>query len=122
MNSNEFSRICKEIAPFSETVTIETNKNYVRFYVTGENISGSVRIESFESDNKEDSITILVDEPVNLAFALRYLNLFTKAGSLTEQITLNLSNECPLMVEYKVKCFGALRFYLAPRISEANFN
>jgi len=34
------------------------------------------------------------------------------------QVTLYLSLEYPLMVEYKLENLGKLRFYLAPRINE----
>jgi len=64
-------------------------------------------------------VTLEVDEPVSLSFAARYLNLFSKAGSLSGQVTLNMSNETPLMVEYKLSNGGGeLKYYLAPKITE----
>lgn len=47
-----------------------------------------------------------VDEPVALSFAARYLNLFSKAAGLSAQVTLNMSSETPLMVEYKLNNGG----------------
>ncbi len=44
--------------------------------------------------------------------------MFTKASSLSQKVTLFLSTEYPLMVEYKLENLGVLRFYLAPRISD----
>ena len=50
----------------------------------------SVKLDSNESGNiKEDFISIKVDESVNLTFALRYLNMFTKASQLSDQVSLN---------------------------------
>jgi proliferating cell nuclear antigen len=60
-----------------------------------------------------------VDEPVALSFAARYLNLFSKASGLAGQVTLNMSSETPLMVEYKLNNGGGeLKYYLAPKITE----
>jgi proliferating cell nuclear antigen len=60
-----------------------------------------------------------VDEPVSLSFAARYLNLFSKAGSLANQVVLNLSNETPLMVNFILPSGnGELKYYLAPKITE----
>jgi len=60
-----------------------------------------------------------VDEPVSLSFASRYLNLFSKAGGLSGQVTLNMSNETPLMVVYKIMSgMGEIKYYLAPKITE----
>jgi proliferating cell nuclear antigen len=61
-------------------------------------------------------VTIKLEEPVTLAFALRYLNFFTKATSLSSDVTLSLSPDVPLMVEYKMEELGHIRFYLAPKI------
>ena len=87
MSSSEFTRICRELYQLSETVSIETNKQFVKFSVTGEVVGGSVKLDANEvSGTKDDYITIKVDESVNLSFALRYLNMFTKASSLSEQV------------------------------------
>jgi proliferating cell nuclear antigen len=106
LSSNEFTRICKELFALSETVIIETTANYVKFIVSSEVIGGSIKLENNEADDKEEKFFIKVkklikliycklfilkfkvDEPVSLAFALRYLNMFTKAAQLSQQVFL----------------------------------
>ena len=119
MSSSEFSRICRELYSINETVNIEADKNYIKFYVNNENIGGGFTLESNDSDNTELQCKIETDNVVNLAFALRYLNMFTKASSIGQQVNLFLSKEFPLMVQYKLAELGVLKFYLAPRISES---
>jgi proliferating cell nuclear antigen len=64
-------------------------------------------------------VTLQVDEPVSLSFAGRYLNLFSKAATLSSQVTLHMSSETPLMVEFKLQNQGGeLKYYLAPKITE----
>ena len=46
--------------------------------------------------------------------------MFTKASTLSPLVSLYLSTEFPLMVEYKLAQLGVLKFYLAPRISDDN--
>jgi proliferating cell nuclear antigen len=122
MSSNEFNRIMKELYALSETVSIETSKNSVIFSVASEQINGSIKIDSNETNTQEELTVIKVDEPVNLAFALRYLNMFTKATALTEQVHISLSAEYPLRVEYRLSKLGSLKYYLAPRINEETTN
>ena len=86
--------------------------------MSGENVGGSIKIEANDSANLDEQTEIKVEEGVNLAFALRYLNMFTKASTLSQQVSLYLSVEFPLMVEYKLQQLGVLKFYLAPRISD----
>lgn len=66
----------------------------------------------------EDSTVIEMNEPVSLTFALRYMNSFTKATTLSEVVTISLSSELPVVVEYKIAEMGYIRFYLAPKIED----
>lgn len=118
MSSAEFSRICKELSSISETVEIETSKESVKFSVSGDIGNGSITIKNNQGDKETDRVNLQIDSPVKLTFALRYLNMFNKAVSLSNQVSLNMSEENPLMVEYKIEELGSLRFYLAPKISD----
>jgi proliferating cell nuclear antigen len=59
-----------------------------------------------------------MNEPVQLTFALRYLNFFTKATPLSSTVTLSMSADVPLVVEYKIADMGHLKYYLAPKIED----
>ena len=68
--------------------------------------------------NKENNVTIEMEEPVELTFALRYLNFFTKATPLGSTVKLSMSPDVPIVVSYPIGGSGALSFYLAPKIDE----
>lgn len=59
-----------------------------------------------------------MQEPVSLTFALRYLNSFCKATNLSTTVTLSMSKELPVVVEYKILDVGYIRYYLAPKIED----
>eukprot|EP01017_Pseudomicrothorax_dubius_P005210 TRINITY_DN1125_c0_g3_i2.p1 TRINITY_DN1125_c0_g3~~TRINITY_DN1125_c0_g3_i2.p1 ORF type:complete len:277 (-),score=83.95 TRINITY_DN1125_c0_g3_i2:77-907(-) len=118
MSSAEFTKTIREISSLSETVTIDVNKEFIKFSVTGDIGAGSIKIKARESDKREDQVILEVDEDVSLSFGLRYLTMFSKAASLSTQVILSLSNEAPLIVDYKIDKMGNLKFYLAPKISE----
>lgn len=118
MSSAEFTRICREMAQLSETINIETTKEAISFSVNGDIGSGSVKLKGNQSEKIDEATKLEVDEPVNLSFALRYLNLFNKSASLAPQVILSLSKETPLVVEYKVEKLGSVKYYLAPKITE----
>lgn len=69
-------------------------------------------------DKDDDAVVIDMQEPVELNFALRYLTLFTKATALGPTVTLSLSPDIPIVVEYPVEAMGHIRYYLAPKIDE----
>jgi proliferating cell nuclear antigen len=69
-------------------------------------------------DDENDNIQIKLEEEVSLTFALRYLNFFAKATPLSTTVSLKMSPDVPLVVEYAIEEMGHIRFYLAPKIEE----
>jgi len=120
MPASEFQRICRDLTILGDTVTIAAVKESVKFSVSGELGSGNITIKPGNAaDEKDDEATVVtMKEPVTLTFALRYLNFFSKATPLSGMVSLSLSPEVPLVVEYKIEELGWIRFYLAPKIEE----
>ena len=69
-------------------------------------------------DKDDDAVVIDMQDKVELNFALRYLNNFTKATSLGPTVTLSMSPEVPMVVEYPIDNMGHIKYYLAPKIEE----
>jgi len=124
MSAGEFQRICREMSIIGDTVKISASKEGVKFTVTGDMGSGSIMCKqnaSIDDDEKEDTVQIKLEDEVSLTFALRYLNFFAKATPLSDTVTLKMSEDVPLVVEYKIgedSDMGYIRFYLAPKISD----
>ena len=52
--------------------------------------NGNIKLAQTANVDKEDETVIIeLQEPVTLTFALRYLNMFTKATSLSSKVTLS---------------------------------
>jgi len=103
----------------SESVAIECTKEGVKFSAQGDIGNGSVTLRSHTDVEKPDlNVEISLSEPVALTFSLKYLVNFCKATGLSGSVNLCLSNEVPLLVEYKLANSSYLRFYLAPKIGD----
>ena len=74
--------------------------------------------QTAEADKEEEAVIIDMQEPVKQAFSARYLNNFVKATPLCAQVQLSLSNDVPLVCEYKIGDIGHIRYYLAPKIED----
>ncbi|KAI7726668.1 hypothetical protein M8C21_020692 [Ambrosia artemisiifolia] len=119
MPSSEFARICKDLSSIGDTVVISVTKEGVKFSTKGDIGTANIVCRQNTSVDKPEEATIIeMQTPVSLTFALRYMNSFTKATPLASQVTMSLSSELPIVVEYKIAEMGYLRFYLAPKIEE----
>jgi proliferating cell nuclear antigen len=118
MPSAEFRRICTDLSSIGDTVNIAVSKDGVKFSTTGDIGDANITLRSNGADSKEEFVSIELNEPVNLTFALRYLNSFTKATPLSEQVSIRLSAQLPIVVQYIIDDIGYVSYYLAPKIED----
>lgn len=116
MPSAQFSRICKELSQLSDSLTIDVTKQRVQFSVEGEDGEGIVTLRHRETgDNK----TILqVSEQIRMSYAMRYLLLFNKSSTLSDEVMISLAPSLPLVVHYQFD-LGEMKYYLAPKVNES---
>jgi proliferating cell nuclear antigen len=107
MSANEFSKICRDLTILGDTVVISATKEGVKFSVKGDLGAGNILVKQgyisrvccclvlisretggAVADDPSSGTTIELSEPVSLTFALRYLNFFTKATSLSDQVLI----------------------------------
>ena len=89
MNSEEFSKICREVYEIGDTVIVEADSNNVKLSVNGEGVKGSVFITVAEKS--DDQTSDIGEEKVKLSFPLRYLNMFNKAALFSQNLILSMS-------------------------------
>ncbi|XP_061175730.1 proliferating cell nuclear antigen-like [Saccostrea cucullata] len=121
MPSHEFQRICRDLSQIGESVVICCTKEGVKFSASGDLGTGNVKLaQNASADKEEEAVIVEMNQAVTLTFALRYLNFFTKATPLSAQVSLSMSQDVPLVVEYKIADMGFLRYYLAPKIEDTD--
>lgn len=123
--SAEFQRICKDLASIGDSVTIDVSRNQVRFSTEGDIGSAAItltRNTTEEANSNDDEVVIDLRRPLCLAFALRFLNSFTKATPLSSHVILSMSRDLPIRVEYKIEDIGHVQFFLAPKIDDAHLD
>jgi proliferating cell nuclear antigen len=117
--SSELQRIIRDLQVLGDACTIAVTKEGIKFSSEGDLGTGSIMLKHNVAVDKEDeSVVVDMQEPVELNFALRYLNMFTKATALGPTVTLSMSPDVPLVVEYPIGELGHVRYYLAPKIDD----
>jgi proliferating cell nuclear antigen len=119
MSSTEFQRIIRDLSNMGDSCTIACNKEGIKFSVSGDVGTGNVTLRQSSSvDDESNNVTIDMKEPVELQFAMKYLTYFTKATALSRTVSLSISSEMPICVEYPIEGAGFIRYYLAPKIDD----
>mmetsp|Transcript_15758 Transcript_15758/g.15909 ORF Transcript_15758/g.15909 Transcript_15758/m.15909 type:complete len:259 (+) Transcript_15758:34-810(+) len=118
MPAAEFQRIIRDLSVLGDTCTISCTKEGIRFSAQGDLGTGKIMLKHSAGAEEKDAVVIDMQEPVELNFAIRYLTMFTKATALGPFVTLSLSPDVPVVVEYPIENMGYVRYYLAPKIDE----
>lgn len=69
------------------------------------------------SSDDDVGVAIILEKQVSLTFSLKYLSNFAKSAPLAREVTLHMSNDVPLLVQFDFEQ-GTLQFFLAPKISD----
>eukprot|EP01024_Parvocaulis_polyphysoides_P018786 TRINITY_DN18359_c0_g1_i1.p1 TRINITY_DN18359_c0_g1~~TRINITY_DN18359_c0_g1_i1.p1 ORF type:complete len:265 (-),score=47.58 TRINITY_DN18359_c0_g1_i1:529-1323(-) len=121
ISASQFQKICRDLGAIGDKVQINVLKGGVTFFTAGDIGQARVTLNVTDDMNEGDKVlTVVMEEPVNASFALKYLNTFTKASPLSRYVTLQLSQDLPIVVSYQIQDFGQIKFYLAPKMDEDN--
>lgn len=82
----------------------------------GASKSASKKGKAAASD-EDVGVSIILEKQVSLTFSLKYLSNFAKSAPLAREVSLNMSNDVPLLVQFDFEQ-GTLQFFLAPKISD----
>jgi len=108
--STDFQRLCRDMSNIGTEIEITREKNQLTLACSG------------DFANQQTSIECVEESPVKMSglYALRYLNIFTKATSLCSSVQLMQERENRFLVlKYACASLGDLQFYLATKISES---
>jgi proliferating cell nuclear antigen len=107
MASAEFKRIITDLQAFGETMIFSATTDGFLFQVKGDTGKANILLKAPEQYTCEvDTIA---------EFSNRHLTYFAKASGLSPNVTLKMSANAPLVVEYTFD-EGHVRFYLSPKM------
>ena len=125
MASSEFRHAITNLSSIGETIRLSCTKDNIEFIVEG--FIGTAKLtyknkhaqdNSIEFRDHPHKIRLRCDEPVKGNFTCKHLLVISKSGSLHDSVTISMSNDCPVCVQYRYGDAGYLRYYLAPLIDD----
>ena len=113
-NSKKFSKLCKRIAKFDESMRIITNaKDNTLQFKTGNNNKISMNLTK---ENGVDNVVIKQD--ISSKLLSKYLLAFSKAEAFSGEMRIIIDNEqAPTLLDYKFD-ESSFKFYVCPQIEE----
>jgi proliferating cell nuclear antigen len=117
--ASEYKRICNDLSGLGDSITLEISDDGIKFEVEGDIGNGIIHLKkTIKEDDSDERVHVELNEPVRMAFSMKYLQSFSKATPLCDKITLKLAKEIPLQMEFNVESIGYVRYYLAPKIEK----
>lgn len=115
MPSADFAKTCRDLASISETVHAYVDAEGFTLKADGD--IGVARV----AFKKGDDVTISRSDEVELDLGVRHLVALSKAGTLSDKVSLSFQNDYPLRAVFRLgDGMGTLSYYLAPRIIDSD--
>ncbi|MBC8500184.1 MAG: proliferating cell nuclear antigen (pcna) [DPANN group archaeon] len=108
--SNIISEAIEDADIISESVTFSVENKELTVNAAGDLSKANINIKA-DNDTK-----IICDEKVKSKFSIEYLKKMMQGSKLSDKVVLQLSEDYPLKLEYKVLNKVQLAFILAPRV------
>ena len=112
MSSEKFDEAVEDMGVISESLALNIVPD--KFVVKSES---SMKDAKVELPPTEETVIILDGEAVSSKYSIEYLKKMAKASKLADTVSLELGNDYPLRMEYKLLDKLRLSFILAPRVS-----
>jgi proliferating cell nuclear antigen len=112
--SVDFQKYCKDMAISTDKIEIKVTSN--KLYLSGKGEIGKVEFEVGETYGGLSiiSTTTNTNEIVQGLYELKFLLIFTKCTNLSNQLTLFLKNDYPIIVNYQIATLGEIKLVLSP--------
>lgn len=109
-NSSVLNEAIEDADIISESVTFAAENKELVVSASGDLSKANINIQS-DNDTK-----IVSDEKVKSKFSIEYLKKMIQGSKLSDKVVLQLSEDYPMKLEYKVLNKVQLAFILAPRV------
>ena len=113
MPSAHFQRQCRDMAFHSDVLVLKSQGGTLTMECAGDKISQTTVMQESENGVTFAQGGDITGEPFEGRFYFSFLNLFTKATTLSNTLELFMSKEYPLILKYSVASLGELQFCLA---------
>lgn len=119
MPSQEFFRICRDINQIGNDINIKITftGNQVKFSAVGDKLVDVKITINQDNISKDKQINFTVNQSTSATFSGKYLNLFTRATPLSENVYISIYNSI-LKVEYKIDKSFCLSYFLSSKIED----
>lgn len=112
-NALFFNEAIEDMDVIGDSVAIEVEQEQFTIKSEGNLSSGKVTITT----DQDTAITKQGEEIVKAKYSLEYLKKIIKGAKLSNTVILNLGQDYPLRIEYKIIDKMSLAFVLAPRVA-----
>jgi len=120
MPCKELQKAINDLKEFGDGLRVTTSPDGVKFNAEGDIGTGNVLLKPRSGTKPEDTLTIEGKAEIDMSFGMRYINLFTRASSLSHSCEFQLLQGEPFRLKYPLGEIdnGFISFLLAPKLDE----
>lgn len=118
--SNDLKKAVTDLKEFGDFLRVTTTKDGIKFNSEGDIGTANVLLKSRTSAKPEECTSIDGTAEIDMSFGMRYINLFTRASSLSKTCEFQFQQGHPFRLTYYLEeeSHGFIKFLLAPKVDD----
>ena len=112
-------KVTMDAIEFKSIFTSSLDSEQIEFMIRDEQLLFIINNDMYDTKIRSKYLDMKCNEDVKLSFAFKELMKMSKTSTITDTVIINLSNEYPLLLEYKFEN-SYINYYLAPKICDDN--
>lgn len=113
MESKKFKSLIDELANFNDTLNLICSEEEVVL----ESVSEEGSMKAVIHIDDIELLAVVEDKKVEVSFGIKYISQMCQFHKLSTNCSIHISEDIPLLFQYKLDNDCCMRFYLAPKIN-----
>tara|TARA_Y100001970_G_C14243165_1_gene866187 strand:- start:863 stop:1639 length:777 start_codon:yes stop_codon:yes gene_type:complete len=117
LESKPFATLIDQLAIFGDNIEFVCSEENMNLITTGD--FGTMKVNLLEEDKKYvEEIVVGLEEEMKFNYSIKFLQMFCSFSKIISNVKVNLLENTPMRVQYKLDDDSYIHLFLAPKIDD----
>ena len=117
LESKPFATLIDQLAIFGDNIEFVCSEENMNLITTGD--FGTMKVNLLEEDKKYvEEIVVGLEEEMKFNYSIKFLQMFCSFSKIIPNVKVNLLENTPMRMQYKLDDDSYIHLFLAPKIDD----
>lgn len=117
LESKPFATLIDQLAIFGDNIEFNCSEEHVDLIAQGD--FGTMKVNLLDEDKKYvEEVIIGLDDEMKFSYSIKFLQIFCSFSKIVSNVKINLLENTPMRVQYKLDDDSYIHLFLAPKVED----